>query len=76
MMNTAVGNEAVIQAILDTMMLVEGRPKATGFEQLQDFGGIALDSLNRSSAKISTPRQALSMLSHKTRDLGRCLIIL
>jgi len=33
MLNTAVGNEAVIQTILDTMRLVEGRPKATGFEQ-------------------------------------------
>jgi cytidylate kinase len=32
MINTAVGNEAVIQTILDTMRLVEGRPKATGFE--------------------------------------------
>jgi len=33
MLNTAVGNEAVIHAILDTMRLVEGRPKATDFEQ-------------------------------------------
>jgi cytidylate kinase len=33
MINTAVGNEAVIQTILDTMRLVEGHPKATGFEQ-------------------------------------------
>ena len=32
MVNTAVGNEPVIQTILDTMHLVEGRPKATGFE--------------------------------------------
>jgi cytidylate kinase len=32
MINTAVGNEPVIQTILDTMRLVEGRPKATGFE--------------------------------------------
>jgi cytidylate kinase len=35
MINTAVGNEAVIQTILDTMHLVEGRPKATGFERPQ-----------------------------------------
>ena len=33
MLNTAVGNEPVIRTILDTMRLVEGRPKATGFEQ-------------------------------------------
>src|SRR2546426_10558423 len=33
MLNTAVGNEPVIQTILNTMRLVEGRPKATGFEQ-------------------------------------------
>jgi cytidylate kinase len=33
MINTAVGNEAVIQTILDTMRLIEGRPQATGFEQ-------------------------------------------
>lgn len=32
MINTAVGNEPVIQTILDTMRLVEGRPKATDFE--------------------------------------------
>ncbi|HKH99155.1 MAG TPA: cytidylate kinase-like family protein [Candidatus Sulfotelmatobacter sp.] len=32
MLNTAVGNEPVIQTILDTMRLVEGRPKATDFE--------------------------------------------
>jgi cytidylate kinase len=32
MLNTAMGNEPVIQTILDTMRLVEGRPKATGFE--------------------------------------------
>src|SRR5579863_132625 len=32
MLNTAVGNEPVIQAILDTMRLVEGRPKATAYE--------------------------------------------
>jgi cytidylate kinase len=32
MVNTAVGNEAVIQTILDTMRLVEGSPKATDFE--------------------------------------------
>jgi cytidylate kinase len=32
MLNTAVGNEAVVQTILDTMRLVEGRPKATNFE--------------------------------------------
>jgi len=32
MVNTAVGNEPVIQTIFDTMRLVEGRPKATDFE--------------------------------------------
>jgi len=32
MINTAVGNEAVIQTILHTMHLVEGSPKATGYE--------------------------------------------
>ena len=32
MLNTAVGNEPVVQAILDTMHLVEGRPKATDYE--------------------------------------------
>jgi cytidylate kinase len=32
MVNTAVGNEAVIQTILSTMQLVEGRPKATDYE--------------------------------------------
>ena len=33
MINTAVGNEAVIETILDTMHLVEGRPKATDYER-------------------------------------------
>ncbi len=32
MINTAVGNEAVIETILHTMHLVEGHPKATGYE--------------------------------------------
>ena len=32
MLNTAVGNEPVVRTILDTMQLVEGRPKATDFE--------------------------------------------
>ncbi|HET6179160.1 MAG TPA: cytidylate kinase-like family protein [Candidatus Sulfotelmatobacter sp.] len=32
MLNTAVGNEPVIQTILNTMHLVEGRPKATDYE--------------------------------------------
>jgi cytidylate kinase len=32
MLNTAVGNEPVVQTILDTMRLVEGRPKATNYE--------------------------------------------
>jgi cytidylate kinase len=32
MLNTAVGNEAVVQTILDTMHLVEGLPMATGYE--------------------------------------------
>jgi cytidylate kinase len=32
MLNTAVGNESVIQTILNTMHLVEGRPKATDYE--------------------------------------------
>jgi len=33
MLNTAVGNEPVVQTILDTIGLVEGRPKATEFER-------------------------------------------
>jgi cytidylate kinase len=33
MINTAVGNEAVIQTILNTMHLVEGSPKATDYER-------------------------------------------
>jgi cytidylate kinase len=32
MLNTAVGNEAVVQTILDTMQLVQGKPKATDYE--------------------------------------------
>ena len=32
MLNTAVGNERVIAAILSTMRLVEGRPMATDYE--------------------------------------------
>ncbi len=32
MINTAVGNKAVIETILNTMRLVEGRPKATDYE--------------------------------------------
>ncbi len=32
MINTAVGNEPVLQTILDTMHLVEGSPKATTYE--------------------------------------------
>jgi cytidylate kinase len=32
MLNTAVGNEAVVQTILDTRRLVEGRPRATTYE--------------------------------------------
>ena len=32
MINTAVGNESVIETILHTMHLVEGRPKATDYE--------------------------------------------
>src|SRR3984893_14356338 len=32
MLNTALGDEAVIQTILNTMSLVEGRPKATDYE--------------------------------------------
>jgi cytidylate kinase len=35
MLNTAVGNEPVIQTILETMRLVEGRPKATDYEPPQ-----------------------------------------
>jgi hypothetical protein len=35
MVNTAVGNEPVIQTILSTMHLVEGRPKATAYEHPQ-----------------------------------------
>lgn len=33
MINTAVGNEPVIETILQTMHLVEGRPKATDYER-------------------------------------------
>lgn len=33
MLNTAVGDEPVIQTILNTMHLVEGRPKATDYER-------------------------------------------
>jgi cytidylate kinase len=33
MLNTAVGDEPVIQTILSTMHLVEGRPKATDYER-------------------------------------------
>jgi len=33
MINTAVGNEAVIETILNTMHQVEGRPKATDYER-------------------------------------------
>jgi cytidylate kinase len=32
MVNTAVGNEAVVETILHSMRLVEGRPKATDYE--------------------------------------------
>lgn len=32
MLNTAVGNEPVIKTIVDTMRLVQGRPKATDYE--------------------------------------------
>ena len=32
MLNTAVGNEAVIETILHTMQLVQGRPRATDYE--------------------------------------------
>jgi cytidylate kinase len=32
MVNTAVGNEAVVDTVLDTMCRVEGRPKATDYE--------------------------------------------
>jgi len=32
MLNTAVGNDAVIETILNTMHAIEGRPKATDFE--------------------------------------------
>ena len=33
MLNTAVGDEPVVQTILDTMRLVEGRPRATNYDQ-------------------------------------------
>lgn len=33
MMNTAVGNDPVVQTILETMRLVEGSPKATAYER-------------------------------------------
>lgn len=33
MLNTAVGNDPVVKTILDTMHLVQGKPKATDYEQ-------------------------------------------
>ena len=33
MLNTAVGDKAVVQTILDTMRLVEGRPRATNYDE-------------------------------------------
>ena len=33
MLNTAVGDEPVVKTILDTMRLVEGRPRATNYDQ-------------------------------------------
>ncbi len=33
MLNTAVGDEPVVNTILDTMRLVEGRPRATNYDQ-------------------------------------------
>ena len=33
MLNTAVGDEPVVKVILDTMRLMEGKPKATDYEQ-------------------------------------------
>ena len=35
MLNTAVGDEPVVKAVLDTMRLVEGKPKATDYEPSQ-----------------------------------------
>jgi cytidylate kinase len=35
MLNTAMGNEAVIKTILDTMHQIEGRPKATDYEPVK-----------------------------------------
>ncbi|MGA9305511.1 MAG: cytidylate kinase-like family protein [Candidatus Sulfotelmatobacter sp.] len=35
MINTAVGNESVVETILTTMRLVEGRPKATDYERVR-----------------------------------------
>jgi cytidylate kinase len=32
MLNTAVGNDPVVQTVIDTMHLVEGRPQATNYE--------------------------------------------
>jgi len=32
MLNTAVGDDSIVQTIVDTMRLVEGRPKATDYE--------------------------------------------
>ncbi|HLV85995.1 MAG TPA: cytidylate kinase-like family protein [Candidatus Sulfotelmatobacter sp.] len=40
MLNTAVGNDAVIQTILNTMHVVEGRPKATDYEAPRTPAGI------------------------------------
>jgi hypothetical protein len=33
MLNTAMGNESVIDAILNTMHLAKGKPKATDYEE-------------------------------------------
>jgi cytidylate kinase len=35
MVNTAVGNEPVVETILETMQLVAGRPKATDYEPVK-----------------------------------------
>lgn len=40
MVNTAVGNDAVIETIRNTMHVVEGRPKATDYEPPRTIAGI------------------------------------
>ena len=51
MLNTAVGDEPVVQTILDTMRLVEGRPKATDYEGPNASASMDDQELRQSRAK-------------------------